>query len=84
LNVRDGEGRRGADIMRRGGVSVGPEDPVVVAAELMVETRLRSLPVVQRTSGSPVLVGMVSQDDLLRALRFELVEHTGSSSEGER
>ncbi len=63
-----------ADIMRRGVVSVEAEDPVVVAADLMVETRLRSLPVVQRKSGGPVLVGMVSQGDLLRGLRFELAE----------
>ena len=63
-----------ADIMRRGVVSVEPEDPAVVAADLMVETRLRSLPVVERRSGRPVLVGMVSQGDVLRALRFELAE----------
>lgn len=59
--------------MRRGVVCVEPEDPVVVAADLMVETHLRSLPVVQRKSGGPVLIGMVSQGDLLRGLRFELV-----------
>ena len=75
---------RVADIMRRGVVSVEPEDPVVVAADLMVETRLRSLPVVQRKSGSRVLVGMVSQGDLLRGLRFELVEAGRSLGKGEQ
>lgn len=64
------------DIMRRGVVCVEAEDPVVVAAELMVETRLRSLPVVQRKPEGPVLMGLVSQGDLLRGLRFELVDAT--------
>ncbi len=62
------------DIMRRGVVCVEAGDPVVVAADLMVETRLRSLPVVQHKAEGPVLVGIVSQGDLLRGLRFELVE----------
>jgi CBS domain-containing protein len=64
--------RRVADIMRRGVVSVEADDPVVVAADLMVETRLRSLPVVRRNSGGPRLVGIVSQGDVLRGLRFAL------------
>lgn len=76
--------RHVVDIMRRGVVSVEAEDPVVVAADLMVETRLRSLPVVQRKSGGPVLVGIVSQGDLLRGLRFELVEAQSASREGKR
>ena len=60
-------------IMRPGVVTVEPEDPVAVAADLMVETRLRSLPVVQRSPGAGrVLVGIVSQGDLLRGLRFAL------------
>jgi len=62
-------------IMRRGVVAVEPDDPVVVAADLMVETRLRSLPVVQRPRGSTrVLVGIVSQGDLLRGLRLALAD----------
>jgi len=63
-----------ADIMRHGVVSVEAEDPIVAAADLMVETRLRSLPVVQRKGAGPVLVGIVSQGDLLRGFRFELAE----------
>jgi CBS domain-containing protein len=67
--------RRVEDIMRPGVIAVEPEDPVVVAADLMVETRLRSLPVVQRSHGRPpVLVGIVSQGDLLRGLRFEMAD----------
>lgn len=65
---------RVADIMRPGVVSVEPEEPLVVAADLMVETRLRSLPVVRRRGGGPLLVGIVSRGDVLRGLRFELVE----------
>jgi CBS domain-containing protein len=62
-------------IMRRGVVTVEPDDPLVVAADLMVETRLRSLPVVSRMRGlARRLVGMVSQGDLLRGLRLGLVE----------
>jgi CBS domain-containing protein len=61
--------------MRRGVVTVEPEDPVAVAADLMVETRLRSLPVVQRSPGAGrMLVGIVSQGDLLRGLRFVLAD----------
>jgi len=59
------------NIMRHGVVVVEPDDPVIVAADLMVETHLRSLPVVRRPGGSaPQLVGIVSQGDLLRALRL--------------
>jgi CBS domain-containing protein len=61
-----------ADIMRRGVVSVEPQDPIAVTADLMVETRLRSLPVVRRHGSGPELVGIVCQGDLLRGLRFEL------------
>jgi CBS domain-containing protein len=63
---------RVADIMRHGVVSVEAEDPIAAAADLMVETRLRSLPVVRRKSGGPRLVGIVSQGDLVRGFRFEL------------
>lgn len=76
--------RHVADLMRRGVVSVEGADPLVVAADLMVETRLRSLPVVQHKSEGPVLVGMVSQGDLLRGFRFELVEERATAGEGSR
>ena len=61
-------------IMRPGILTVEGEDPVVVAAELMVATGRHSLPVVRRGSGWPELVGIVSRGDLLRGLRFELAE----------
>jgi len=61
------------DIMRHGIVTVEPENPIVVAADLMVHTQLHSLPVVQRRAGVPTLVGMVSRGDLLRGLRLELL-----------
>jgi CBS domain-containing protein len=61
------------NIMHSGIVTVEPEDPIVVAADLMVETRLHSLPVVLRHAGEPTLAGMVSRGDLLRGLRLELL-----------
>lgn len=69
---------RVGSIMRPGVVTVEPEDPLVAAATLMVETRLRTLPVVRRRAGGAVLLGIVSQGDLLRALRFEMVEESAS------
>jgi CBS domain-containing protein len=68
-NVGD---RRVADIMRPGVFTLQPDDPLFVAIDLMIETRLRSLPVVERPRGMPpVLVGMVSQGDVLRGLMAE-------------
>jgi CBS domain-containing protein len=65
---------RVVDAMRRGVVSVEPTDLAVRAADLMVETRLHSLPVVERKAVGPVLVGIVSQGDVLRALRLGLAD----------
>lgn len=62
---------RVGDIMSAGLVAVEPGDPVVVAVDLVVETKLRSLPVVDRRGGRPVLVGIVSRKDLLRCLTIE-------------
>ena len=58
-------------IMRLGVVTVEPDDLAAAAADLMVSTGLRSLPVVERTSGAPVLIGMLSRSDLLRGLEVE-------------
>lgn len=63
--------RRVGSIMRHGVVTVEPDDPAALAADLMVATGLRSLPVVQRGPGKPVLMGMLSRGDLLRGLRIE-------------
>ena len=40
----------------------------------MVVTKLRSLPVIERREGRPLLVGMLSRGDVLRWLRSQLVE----------
>jgi CBS domain-containing protein len=57
------------DIMRPGVLTLRPDDELAAAIDLMVETRLRTLPVVERRrGGAPVLVGIVSQGDVLRAL----------------
>ena len=60
------------EIMRPGVITLEGEDPIGVAADLMVETELRSIPVVQRTSSRPTLVGMVSRGDVIRGLRFAM------------
>jgi CBS domain-containing protein len=60
-----------SQIMRRGVVTVEPDDPAAAAADLMVTTGLRSLPVVERKAGPPVLMGMLSRGDLLRGLWVE-------------
>jgi CBS-domain-containing membrane protein len=53
------------DIMRAGVVTVEPDDPLVAALDLIVDTRLHALPVVQRGPGRPVVIGVVTQRDLL-------------------
>jgi CBS domain-containing protein len=59
------------DIMRRRVITLGPRDPVAAAADLMLSSRLRSLPVVERRGRKGVLVGMVSRGDLMRSLIFD-------------
>lgn len=61
--------RCAGDLMRPGVFTLEPGQSLDAAIDLMVETRLRSLPVVERPrGGAPRLVGMVSQGDVLRAL----------------
>ncbi len=55
-------------VMRHGVVSVEADDPAFAAADLMVETRFQSLPVVRRNGGRPVLIGIVSRQALVHAL----------------
>jgi CBS domain-containing protein len=50
---------------------VEPDDTVAEAADLMVHSRLRSLPVVERHGRERRLVGIVSRTDLLRCLVLE-------------
>ena len=59
------------DLMSRGTISVEADDPITVAVDTMIETRLRSLPVVQRRAEGPVLVGIVSRTDVLPCLTLE-------------
>jgi CBS domain-containing protein len=59
------------DIMSRGLITVEPDDPVVVATDLMLESRLRSLPVVERRREGPVVIGIVSRTDVLPCLMLE-------------
>jgi CBS domain-containing protein len=63
-----------ADVMQREAVSVHPRDDIAAAGHLMVVTSLRSLPVTERRDGHSVLVGMLSRSDVLRGLRFQIVE----------
>lgn len=60
-------------IMRRDVVTLDSEDSIAAAATLMIETQLRSIPVVHREGGrSSTLVGIVSRGDVIRGLRFAL------------
>ena len=63
------KGKRVDDIMSRGVVTVTPNDRAETAADLMIEHRLRNLPVVDRRNrGKLRVVGMLSRTDLLRCL----------------
>jgi CBS domain-containing protein len=55
-------------------VSVEPRASISAAGAIMVANNLRSLPVVEQHDNHPTLVGMVSRGDVLRGLRFQLVE----------
>ena len=62
-------------IMRRGVVTLDGDDSIDAAAALMLETQLRSIPVIHRASeGPPTLVGIVSRGDVIRGLRFAMNE----------
>jgi CBS domain-containing protein len=63
-----------ADVMNRKIVTVAAQDSIVDAGNLMIETKLRSFPVVHRRHAPVELVGMLSRGDVLRALRFQLEE----------
>ena len=62
------------ELMHHEVVSVEPGESLAAAGEVMVATGLRSLPVVDRRDDRPVLVGMLSRGDVLRSLRFQMVE----------
>jgi CBS domain-containing protein len=64
------------DIMSRGIIAVTPEDTIATAADLMVQSKLRSLPAVQRRGREQRLIGVVSRTDLMKCL---LLEDDGSA-----
>jgi CBS domain-containing protein len=66
-----------ADVMHRTAVFLNPHDAITSAGSMMVVTRLRSLPVIERRAGRPRLVGILSRGDVLRWLRSRLVEGRG-------
>ncbi|MBV8715900.1 MAG: CBS domain-containing protein [Chloroflexi bacterium] len=55
-----------SDIMHREVVSISPDTPVEVAAQLMLDNKIGALPVVDPTN--EMLVGIVSQTDLFGVL----------------
>lgn len=59
------EGTTAAQVMSRDPAYVTPSDDMAVAARLLLEHRVKSLPVLEEAR----LVGMVSRLDLLRCLR---------------
>ncbi|MBO8182384.1 MAG: CBS domain-containing protein [Archaeoglobus sp.] len=60
--------KRVKDIMRRAVVAVAPKDPLEYAANLMVDYRIRSLPVTDEQSN---LIGILSIGDVLKAFLDE-------------
>ena len=58
------------EIMSRGIIAVEPQEPVVAAVDLMIETRRRSLPVIEHGPAGRMVVGMISRKDLLQCLTF--------------
>jgi len=65
------------EIMRASVISVDGEAPIGVAADAMVETGLRSIPVVLNSGGRPQLVGMVSRGDVIRGFRLAMQDDKG-------
>ena len=59
-------GERAIDLMTRGLVTVDSTDSVATAIDLMIDFRLRMLPVVERRNFERHLIGVVSRTDLLR------------------
>jgi CBS domain-containing protein len=58
-----------AAIMSRGVVALYPVEPAIRAMALMVEHRIRTIPVVTDTTAGTVVVGIVTRRDLAAALK---------------
>ena len=56
-------------IMSRGVVALYPVEPAIKAMALMVEHRIRTIPVVTDTVGGVAVVGVVTRRDLAAALK---------------
>jgi PII-like signaling protein len=66
LQVAQRSPRRAQDIMNRQICTIGPDQSIREAAQILVKTRLRNLPVV---SSDGILLGMLIRADLLQAIR---------------
>ena len=62
---------RVVDFMTRGLVMVEADDSISTAIDLMIDYRLRTLPVVERKQFDRFLVGVVTRTDLLRWVEIE-------------
>jgi CBS domain-containing protein len=67
-----------ADIMQRNVVSVQAEDSLVDAGNLMIVTKLRSVPVADGRHDGRKLLGMLSRGDVLRGFRSGAEQATGA------
>jgi CBS domain-containing protein len=56
-----------SDVLARAPEAIGPEARLVEAVERMARAELGCLPVVEVTRAGPMLVGLVTESDLLRA-----------------
>jgi CBS domain-containing protein len=56
-------------IMSRGVVALYPREPAIRAIALMVEHRLRTIPIIRDTVAGQTVVGVVTRRDLTAALR---------------
>jgi CBS domain-containing protein len=70
-----------ADLMQRKVIALQAEDSIADAGNLMIMTKLRSIPVVEDRDAPSKLVGMLSRGDVLRGLRFELDRQGGRPPE---
>jgi CBS domain-containing protein len=55
-------------IMSRHPIALYPVEPAVKAIQLMVDHRLRTIPVVEETTAGARLVGVITRRDVVRAL----------------
>src|SRR4029453_441990 len=56
-------------IMSRGVIALYPREPAIKGIALMVEHRIRTIPIVTDTTAGTVVVGVVTRRDLTAALR---------------